>query len=376
MNRLDDKIKRLGALMNAKSQFTVPLVQPVKNCFRIVMDEAEMDFLLAVGARCMTRAQLCALYGDAPQFDAFFEQLLRKSLLWKRGEGCELAPIFPGWIEVYGGGSLDDPTRRRMMREFAAFEQWLRQLNIPPVRLYMNRVNSKKIREQPARMSVTVSRGRKRVALDEPLTAQQAVTTAGEIMPMLERHAQQLAVMNCFCRTLRRLEGEDCAFDLPLEGCMMVGALSDQIADSGIGRRISLEEAKRMIVDFEQKGCIHTIYHYGMDTDQEEIAICNCCVDCCFVYHGYRSGSLSQILAKSYFIPEIVDESACVGCGKCGKYCPTEATWYDSAQKKLHFLPENCIGCGQCVTQCAFPVRALRRRERQVFVRSKRRPHA
>lgn len=372
----DEKIKQLGAQMNAKSQFTIPLVQPVKNCFRIVMNEEEADFLLAVGARQMTREQLCELYGKPQQFDAFFADILRKSLMWKRNGAYELAPIFPGWIEVYGGGSLDDPARRRMMEEFAAFEDWLLRLNIPPVRLYMNHVNSRTIQQLPARMSVTVSRGKKSIALDEPITAEQAVTTAGEIMPMLERHADQLAVMNCFCRTLRRVKGESCAFDLSLEGCMMVGALSEQIADSGIGRKISLEEARRMIADFEQKGCIHTIYHYGMDTNQEEIAICNCCVDCCFLYHGYRSGSLSQILVKAYVMPEIVDENACVGCGKCGNFCPTEATWYDKKQKKLNFLPENCIGCGQCAVQCPFPVRVLRRNERRVFVRTKRRTHA
>ncbi|MGM9623319.1 MAG: 4Fe-4S binding protein, partial [Butyricicoccus porcorum] len=37
---------------------------------------------------------------------------------------------------------------------------------------------------------------------------------------------------------------------------------------------------------------------------------------------------------------------------------------------------ENCIGCGQCAVQCPFPVRVLRRNERQVFVRTKRRTHA
>ncbi len=291
--------------------------------------------------------------------------------MWQRADGYELAPIFPGWIEVYGGGALDDPDRQCMMREFSAFEQWLSKMNIPPVRAYMNHVNSRVIREKPARMSVRVSRGKKSIDLNEPITSEQEITTAGEIMPMLERHADELAVMNCFCRALKRIQGGSCDFDMPLEGCMAVGPLSHQVAESGIGRKLTLEEAKRMIVDFEQKGCIHTIYHYGMDTDREEIAICNCCVDCCFLYHGYRSGALSQVLTKAYYMPEIVEERACVGCGKCGAYCPTQATWYDKKAKRLRFSPEQCIGCGQCVIQCPFPVRELRRNERQVFVRTK-----
>lgn len=372
MAELTGKIKTLGRLMNAKSQITIPLVQPIQACFRIVMREEEMDFLIRVGEHRMTREQLCALYGrSAAEFDAFFADILRKSLMWKKGDGYELAPIFPGWIEIYGGGSLDDPDRQRMMREFSAFEDWLSRLNIPPVRAYMNYVNSRKIERQPARISVSVSRGKKSVELNEPITAEQAVATAGEILPLLARHADELAVMNCFCRALKQTQGESCSFGLPLEGCMAVGPLSRQVAESGIGRKITLEQAQRMIAEFEQKGCIHTMYHYGMNTDQEEIAICNCCVDCCFLYHGYRSGSLSQILAKSYYLPEIVDESACVGCGRCGTYCPTQATWYDRGARKLRFDPQACIGCGQCVTQCAFPVRVLRRSERQVFVKTK-----
>lgn len=364
--------------MNDKSQITVPLVPSICKCFEIVMTEAEMDFLISVGNRCLTRDALAELY-QKNDFDVFFAEILRKSLMWCKNDGYELAPIFPGWIEVYGGGDPSDPTRQEMLREFAKFEKLLSQLNIPPVRAYMNRLNSRKIRELPARMSVRVARGSKTVDLNEPITSEQAVTTAGEILPILERHAGEIGVMHCFCRMLRGSEGETCAFHMPLEACMMVGKLSHQIAESGVGRMLTLDEAKQLIAECEQKGCIHTIYHYGMDTEQEELAICNCCVDCCFLYHGYQSGSLSQIMTKSYVIPQIIEETACVGCGKCGKFCPTQATGYDKQQKKLWFEPQSCIGCGQCVTQCPFPVRKLVPQEWQVFVktRSKRSvPHA
>ena len=98
---------------------------------------------------------------------------------------------------------------------------------------------------------------------------------------------------------------------------------------------------------------------------------CNCCKDCCLLYSGYLTGSISKIFVKSYYIPKMKDESKCVGCNKCGRYCSTEATCYDKAGKRLVFDAEKCIGCGQCVNQCAFDVREMVRNERNVFVKTK-----
>ena len=32
----------------------------------------------------------------------------------------------------------------------------------------------------------------------------------------------------------------------------------------------------------------------------------------------------------------MIDEGRCVGCNACGRYCPTDATWYDKVQKGLY----------------------------------------
>ena len=67
----------------------------------------------------------------------------------------------------------------------------------------------------------------------------------------------------------------------------------------------------------------------------------------------------------------MIDESRCVGCNKCGKKCPTQATYYDKENKKLVFNYDICIGCGQCVNQCKFDVREMVLDERSVFVPTK-----
>ena len=45
-----------------------------------------------------------------------------------------------------------------------------------------------------------------------------------------------------------------------------------------------------------------------------------------------------------------VDESKCIGCEKCARFCAQDAIWY--ADKKAHIDPEKCVGCGHCIGAC------------------------
>lgn len=371
---LKEKIIQLGKYMNGKSKFGIPLVKCIQECFMIVMNEEEIDYLLKIGNNSYTKDELQQLWDmDDDRFKPFFKQIMSKSLLWQRREEgrFELVPIFPGWIEMYASGPLDEK-RKELIIKFNEFEGLLKMINIPPVRAYMNNVNTKNMQKESGRMSTVVARGSKKVEINRKLTAEQTVYIEGEIYPMLEKHKDHLAVMNCFCRMKKHLEGGECSFDLPVDGCMAVGRMADQLVETEIARKIELQEAVKLIAEFEDKGCIHTIYHYGISSDEEEVIVCNCCTDCCFLYGGYNEGSLSQLLMKAYFKPSIIDESKCVGCNICNRYCPTGATWHDKQNKKLMFDIEKCIGCGQCVTQCRFGVREMIRDERNVFVKTKK----
>jgi Pyruvate/2-oxoacid:ferredoxin oxidoreductase delta subunit len=393
-----EKASRLGKLMNTISTFSVPIIKVILECFEIAFSETDLDRLLLVGEDEYTKEQLKALWGlDGKDFEEYFKYITGTGALWQRkGEGIyELAPIFPGWIEICASGP-ENEKRRRLIRKFSEFENVLKVLNIPPVRAYMNHVNSEYLSCNPGRMTTIVAGSlaktgidgsqntgfskdestTKKIKINAPIDAENAVMQAGDLYPMLEKHNGHISVMNCFCRMMKKLDGGKCDYDMPVEGCVVVGRMSDMLVETGVSRAITYDEAVKLMADMEKKGCVHTVYHYGITSSEDELIICNCCTDCCFLYGSYRQGALSQLIMKAYYIPQMIDESQCVGCNRCGKFCPTFATYYDKNKKKLEFDTDKCIGCGQCVNQCPKPVRKMVRDERNVFVKTLKKKEA
>ncbi len=395
-----EKAVQLGKLMNTKSTFSVPLIKVILECFEIAFTETDIDRLLMAGEGEYTKEELRQLWGlGAADFEEYFNHITVTGALWPRRTAglYELAPIFPGWIEIYASGP-ENETRRQLIKKFSEFENVLKMLNIPPVRAYMNHVNQSYVSSNPGRMSTIVtgtlpdsgnaaaykecetsddkSSGNKvsgrpvTIKVGSRIDAENAVMQAGDLYPMLLKHDGHISVMNCFCRMMKKLDGRSCNYDMPVEGCIAVGRMSDMLVDNGVSRAISYDEAVALMRSMEKKGCIHTVYHYGITSAEDELIICNCCTDCCFLYNSYREGALSQLIIKAYYRPELVDKNQCVGCNQCGRYCPTMATYYDKAKKKLIFDIDRCIGCGQCVTQCVRPVRIMVRDERNVFVKT------
>jgi uncharacterized Fe-S center protein len=61
-----------------------------------------------------------------------------------------------------------------------------------------------------------------------------------------------------------------------------------------------------------------------------------------------RSGKMRQ---HSSITPEVVPEK-CENCGKCRKWCPTDAI--SEIEGVSYIAQENCIGCGECLAVCRY----------------------
>ena len=303
------------------------------------------------------------------EWQPFLDEILEMSFLYPGPDEGKyvMATIFPGWIELSSSGvGPRDDKKKVILTRFMDYWKLLKLLNIAPVRAWENYARTRDKDTNIPGMTTYMSRGSREISLNTPLTSEQEILAAGDVYGLLARHKDEIAVMNCMCR----LHKDHCEQGLPLEGCVTLGSISQQLVEYGAARHLTFDEACRLMDDMEKHGCIHTTYHYGNSSDREEIAICNCCKDCCILYGSSRDGSISQVFVKSFYSPEMIDENRCVGCNTCGRYCPTDATYYDKAQKKLIFHYDRCIGCGQCVVQCRLDVRRMVPDVRNVYVKT------
>ncbi len=377
----EKRVKELIALMNSKSNANIPAVKPVIEMFDMAMDEKTMEYLLFAGQEVHSEAELeqiyYSMYGNNRQdWQKFWQNIKLYSFLHPCDENnhdlYELSPIFPGWVEFYTAGEQDE-NKKAVKAKFMEFWGLLKKLNIAPVRRYMNRRGEKKIREgRVPRVTSYINTGRE-ITLNKPLENKQHTFIQGDVYSLLEKYRDEIRVVNCFCRLQKMVEGGECDLGLPLESCVVIGALTGQLEENGVARHISYEEAVKLIDELSDKGCIHTAFHHGNFADMDEMVICNCCPDCCLLYEGYNNGGLSNIFTRAYYVPQLQDITKCVGCDICGRFCPTDATYYDKQKKELVFRYENCIGCGQCVKQCKFDVRTMVKDQRDVFVKTKKR---
>lgn len=378
MSLPETKVKELIALMNSVSNGGIPPQPPIIELFNLAMDEQTLDYLLAVGNEPRTVEELESIYTDmgGQNWPAFWEHVLQMSFLHPKNHTerhlYQITPIFPGWVEFFTAGPRT-PEREAVLNKFLEFWNSLRAFNRSPMREMLDGATQKDISNGvPPKMTTrTVLDDQRSIALNQPLQSVQEVLTAGDVYDLLAKHPNEIAIANCFCRQYKKINTDaDCGQGIPLESCMAIGVIAKHLVENGTARYISYEEALQKMAQFEDHGCIHTTFHNHNDANDEAIAICNCCSDCCLLYNGYRTANISKIYVRSFYSPELIDETRCVGCDKCGRVCPTRATYYDKAAKKLVFDYDKCIGCGQCVHQCKFDVRRMAKDSRDVFLKT------
>ena len=115
------------------------------------------------------------------------------------------------------------------------------------------------------------------------------------------------------------------------------------------------------------------MFHESENVDTPEVAICNCCWDCCGVLGSYNRGIL-PLYFKSYYQAQISDHSLCTGCGTCEEHCPVGAITV--IEDISHINIEKCIGCGQCEFQCPEDIITMIPKEREVFLPIQKRSEA
>lgn len=153
----------------------------------------------------------------------------------------------------------------------------------------------------------------------------------------------RFAVADCICRKEAKMLGKGC--DKLLEACMSFGASADFYIENGIGREISKEEAKKILLKAEEDGLIHC----STNSAGNKAFICNCCGCCCkSLANVTKYGNLQGIIRSNYYATKA--EETCTDCGTCVERCQVNAVRSENDHTTI--AKELCIGCGLCASTC------------------------
>jgi ferredoxin len=178
-----------------------------------------------------------------------------------------------------------------------------------------------------------------------------------QVLPF--KHAKDIILKNpsnivayeCACRAQKK---DGCK---PSDVCLVIGEpFADlvRLFQPFRSRRITPEEALKIIKEEDDRGHIHTAW-FKKSMLNRFYAICNCCKCCCLGIRFMKEYNAKTVLPAGY--RAIIGED-CNGCGVCAKYCQFDAIEMvtfseDGKEKKIaKVIPEKCFGCGICESKC------------------------
>lgn len=357
------KLKTLVKLMNKQNERMFPPFPPLLDMLNLVLDDTQLDFLLLMGTEPYTydeAASKCTL--STGDFERIFMNLCEKGFILMRrsGDGEEryvLNAILVGWIEAQVPYLRGRPEEKEFAQKFyGEYITYMKRFAGPTLRKLQNTIMRTATRPHQSVGIVEESAGtgnRTVLEVKQPLSRKDSkIYPARTVNELIEEYGNknQIAQLPCMCRHSYKILDDPCRFDMPENGgCLMFGPVSESYVKHGHARYISKEEAFDVIREVRDKGAIHSVFHERDDTNLPEVGICNCCWDCCGLLRSYNYGA-STLKYDCYFSAHIKDDSMCIGCGRCEKFCPTTAARV--VEKKVVIEEKRCIGCGQCVHQC------------------------
>jgi ferredoxin len=202
------------------------------------------------------------------------------------------------------------------------------------------------------------------IPVEKSVTPALNIATYDEIRELVLQNDGHIALAECVCRKGRDSIGRHCQETDRREICIGFGDFADMYTRNGFGRPIEKEQAFEILAQNEKEGLV-----LMPSNSQESMFVCSCCKCCCGCLE------LVSLLAKpTEFVMNnyqaVLETDKCIGCGKCGKRCKTEAIKMqpvnDSKKVNATAIDLNrCIGCGVCVASCKSGALTLVKKEIQ-----------
>ena len=172
------------------------------------------------------------------------------------------------------------------------------------------------------------------------MSGKQAIVGFDELEKILSG-ARRISQAECECR--RRVGG---CID-PMDGCLGIDSLADEMIESGDAREITLHEALEAMKRTYDAGFVHMAYTFeGKDSIEY---ICSCCSCCCHsLGAALRFGYEDHVFSSKYLA--VQDADRCEACGVCVDRCQFDAR--SIVDGELQYEQDMCFGCGLCIKTC------------------------
>ncbi len=163
---------------------------------------------------------------------------------------------------------------------------------------------------------------------------------------------KSIALAPCICRTWMRSIHKGC--DKPVETCFIFGHYGHYYVENKMGRLISKEEAREVVMRNEEAGLVMQPFN-----SQKVPGMCSCCGDCCGMLRSLKKQPSPAKAVQSNYFAE-VNSSECAGCETCLDRCQMEAIQMVDGKAVIDL--NRCIGCGLCVTTCTADAMHLKKK--------------
>jgi len=272
---------------------------------------------------------------DAEELEPILEHMAQKGLLFRKRKGdlvrYSAVPYVVGIFE-HQLGRMDEAFARDHEEYFeTAFGQTIQAFKTPVLRT---------------------------VPINRQLVADYPVAPFEDVLQIIESQSK-IAVAPCVCRTTTKLAGKEC--EKPVENCFSFGSHAEYYVENGMGRYITIDEAKDIVKKNEEAGLVMQPFN-----SQKVGGMCSCCGDCCGVLRSLKMHpSPAEMVQSNYFAR--VDETECTGCETCVERCQIDAIEVVDGISTIDL--NRCIGCGLCVTTCpADAIELIKKAEDKLYV--------
>ncbi|MBN1375566.1 MAG: 4Fe-4S binding protein [Dehalococcoidia bacterium] len=188
----------------------------------------------------------------------------------------------------------------------------------------------------------------KTVPVNRDLDPRTTVVPYEEMKELIMR-TEYISAGTCVCRHEGALLDKPCT--KPVNNCMLLGDSARFSVNKSFARKLTKEEAIKLIDEADAAGLVHT---YAYTTGDYFKPLCNCCSCHCGIMRSIRKSPEPGRMVIARYIVE-VNSDDCTGCEACIPRCQMEALkMVDGVVARDE---KRCIGCGLCISVC--PTEAL-----------------